>query len=141
MAYSSPKEGHAAVSHYCPFCYIRTESTLLFNEVGVAIADTFPVTNGHTLVLPRRHVASLYELDEAEQAALWRLVAQVRQQLSDRHRTDGFNIGLNDGQAAGQTIGHAHIHIIPRYNGDVPDPRGGVRWVVPDRAAYWEYGR
>jgi len=129
------------VTQQCPFCDIPAESVVIANEIGVAILDRYPVTQGHTLVVPLRHVASLYELNESEQAALWWLVAKVRQQLADRYRPDGFNVGVNDGQAAGQTIGHAHIHVIPRRNGDVPDPRGGVRWVVPDRAAYWEDSR
>ena len=65
------------------------------------------------------------------------LVSEVRQQLADELNPDGFNIGLNDGEAAGQTVMHAHIHVIPRWNGDVPDPRGGVRWIIPDKARYW----
>jgi diadenosine tetraphosphate (Ap4A) HIT family hydrolase len=71
------------------------------------------------------------------QAAVWRIVAEVRRLLVERYHPDGFNIGLNDGKAAGQTVMHAHVHVIPRRHGDVTEPRGGVRWVVPDKAAYW----
>ncbi len=96
------------------------------------------MSEGHTLVVPLRVVRSLYDLPEAEQADAWALVRQVRAILAERHRPAGFNIGLNDGEAAGQTIAHAHIHVIPRYLGDVPDPRGGIRWVLPRKAGYWE---
>lgn len=68
---------------------------------------------------------------------MWKLVAEVRSRLTDDLQPDGFNIGLNDGEAAGQTVMHAHIHVIPRWKGDVPDPRGGVRWIIPDKARYW----
>lgn len=85
-----------------------------------------------------RHIASVFDLSENEQAALWVLVAKVRAAVHERLQPDGFNIGINDGTAAGQTIGHAHIHVIPRRNGDVPDPRGGIRWIIPDKAPYWD---
>jgi diadenosine tetraphosphate (Ap4A) HIT family hydrolase len=107
----------------------------------VAFLDGFPVTQGHTLVVPKRHVASLFEMPEREQEGVWALVAQVRSLLLVELRPDGFTVGLNDGVAAGQTVMHAHVHIIPRRHGDVADPRGGVRWVIPDKAAYWSGGR
>ena len=90
------------------------------------------------LVVPRKHVRSIYELPAGEQASIWQLVGEVRVKLLAELKPDGFNIGLNDGLAAGQTIMHAHVHIIPRRNGDVPDPRGGVRWVIPGKAPYWK---
>jgi diadenosine tetraphosphate (Ap4A) HIT family hydrolase len=96
------------------------------------------VADGHTLIVPRRHVGSVYGLSAVEQEAIWTLVARVREELLTRLAPDGFNIGLNDGLAAGQTVPHAHVHVIPRWNGDVPDPRGGVRWVVADKARYWK---
>lgn len=123
---------------HCPFCHIPPTNIQLHNDVAVAIPDSYPVADGHTLVLPRRHVASLYELSTEEQAQVWQLVAQVRQQLASMYPPDGFNIGINDGTAAGQTVPHAHIHVIPRRSGDVPDPRGGIRWVIPAKAPYWE---
>ncbi|HTP27887.1 MAG TPA: HIT family protein, partial [Anaeromyxobacteraceae bacterium] len=96
-----------------------------------------PLSPGHTLVVPRQHVADLFALPPEEQADIWRLVATVRERLVAERRPDGFNIGLNVGDAGGQTVGHAHVHVIPRFRGDVPDPRGGVRWIIPARAAYW----
>jgi diadenosine tetraphosphate (Ap4A) HIT family hydrolase len=125
----------------CPFCRLETSCIRLQGEVAVALPDGFPVTPGHTLVVPKRHVASLFELPQEEQAAVWGLVAQVRALLVAELQPDGFNVGLNDGPAAGQTVMHAHVHVIPRRHGDVADPRGGVRWVVPDKAAYWAGGR
>jgi len=122
----------------CPFCTIAPDRVWLADAHAVAIVDSYPVTEGHTLVVPLRHVASVFDLPAAEQAALWALVGRVRTALQERFQPAGFNIGLNDGPAAGQTIGHAHIHVIPRRAGDVADPRGGIRWVIPGKAKYWE---
>ena len=121
----------------CPFCEPEPDRVWLRTETSIVLWDAFPITSGHTLVVPRQHVASIYELSAEEHAALWALVADARQRLNDDLHPDGFNIGLNDGEAAGQTILHAHIHIIPRRDGDVADPRGGVRWMIPDKARYW----
>ncbi len=125
----------------CPFCRQEKNRILLESEFAVAFSDGFPVAPGHTLVVPKRHVASLYELPGDEQAAVWLLVAQVRAFLLAELHPDGFNVGLNDGPAAGQTVTHAHVHVIPRRHGDVADPRGGVRWVVPGKAGYWAGGQ
>lgn len=122
----------------CPFCSVDRGRILLESEHALAFPDGFPIADGHTLVMPRRHVTSVYELTAPEQADAWALVGKVRDLLASEYKPDGFNIGLNDGSAAGQTIMHAHIHIIPRWHGDVPDPRGGVRLVIPARARYWE---
>jgi diadenosine tetraphosphate (Ap4A) HIT family hydrolase len=115
------------------------ESDDLLGENGRAVAfpDAFPVSQGHALVVPRRHVESYFSLNADEQAAVWELAWAVRQQLEESLRPAGYNLGINDGFAAGQTVEHAHLHVIPRYEGDVEDPRGGVRWVIPERAAYW----
>jgi diadenosine tetraphosphate (Ap4A) HIT family hydrolase len=104
---------------------------------AVAFSDGFPVAPGHTLVIPRRHVASIFDLAPEVQAAVWDLVVQMRGNLMQDAHPDGFNIGVNDGTAAGQTVMHAHIHVIPRWRDDVPDPRGGRRRVIPAKAAYW----
>lgn len=121
----------------CPFCSLDHGRQWIENEHAVAFADAYPVTGGHTLVIPRRHVASIYELTGEEQSAVWDLVAEVRQRLLTGLKPDGFNIGVNDGIDAGQTIEHAHVHVIPRRKGDVPDPRGGIRWIIEDKANYW----
>ena len=122
----------------CPFCGIATKRIVIENAAAIALHDAFPVAEGHTLVVPRRHVSSIYEVSDSEQTQLWQLVAQVRTSLVEEFSPVGFNIGINDGEAAGQTVPHAHIHIIPRYEGDVPDPRGGIRWIIPEKAVYWE---
>ena len=106
-------------------------------ENAIAIFDMFPVTEGHTLVIPKRHVVALFDLPEGELLNVWSVVMEVYAILKKRYRPDGFNIGVNEGSAAGQTIGHAHIHIIPRREGDITDPRGGIRWVMPTKAKYW----
>ena len=88
-------------------------------------------------VIPRIHRNRLSDLSAQVMEAVWRLVSHVREELEAELHPDGFNIGVNDGVAAGQTVPHVHVHVIPRFSGDVPDPRGGIRWVVPDKAPYW----
>lgn len=124
----------------CPFCTVDGGRIYLENDVALALPDAFPIAQGHTLVVPKRHIASIFDLTEEEQAALWKLVALVRAKLWHDLAADGFNIGINDGAAAGQTVMHAHVHIIPRHKGDSPDPRGGVRWIKPEKAKYWGEG-
>jgi diadenosine tetraphosphate (Ap4A) HIT family hydrolase len=121
----------------CPFCVIPPESLLKVSHSAVAFHDRYPISVQHTLVIPRRHVASIFELSEPEFADLWLLVATVRRQLIENSDTREFNIGVNDGVTAGQTVLHAHVHVIPRRKGDVVDPRGGIRWVIPEKARYW----
>ena len=121
----------------CPFCSIEPARVWLENEYAIALPDAYPVADGHTLVVPRKHVTTIYELTTREQNAIWDLVGRVRERLITTSKPDGFNIGLNDGVAAGQTVEHAHIHVIPRRRGDVTEPRGGIRWVIADKARYW----
>ena len=122
----------------CPFCEIPRESVVAESRHALAIRDRYPVSRGHTIVIPKAHSGSLFEQDPEIQADTWRLVARVRVELQGAFGPDGLNIGLNDGRAAGQTVEHAHVHLIPRFDGDVADPRGGIRWVVPGQAAYWD---
>ena len=89
-------------------------------------------------MIPSKPVVSLYELEENIQAELWDTVRQVRTILKEKFNPDGFNIGINDGASAGQTMPHTHIHLIPRYKGDIEDPRGGIRWIIPEKAKYWD---
>ena len=133
----------------CSFCNLDTSTVLTANDHAIAIPDGFPISLGHTLIIPRRHIVSFFDATREEQAALLDLLAEVRERLLNPPRPpfakggslplpDGFNIGINDGAAAGQTVMHLHIHLISRYAGDMPDPRGGVRLIFPDKAAYWE---
>jgi diadenosine tetraphosphate (Ap4A) HIT family hydrolase len=107
------------------------------NQYAVAFRDRYPLADGHMLVIPRLHVVSLFEASADEVVAVWTLVEVVRARLAAEFAPDGFTIGINDGAAAGQTVPHAHVHIIPRWSGDVSDPRGGIRWVIPKKAPYW----
>jgi diadenosine tetraphosphate (Ap4A) HIT family hydrolase len=110
---------------------------LLRNETAIVVRDAFPVTRGHTLVIPLRHVESFFDTSAEERAAMFELLDAAKQLLQVEYTPAGFNIGINDGAAAGQTIRHLHMHLIPRYAGDRPDPRGGVRWIIPEKADYW----
>lgn len=121
----------------CAFCSLPTSSVLDENASAFSFLDSFPISPGHTLVVPKRHVGSLFDLSVEEIADVWQLVRVVRDRLRLQQSPDGFNIGLNDGVAAGQTILHAHVHVVPRYSGDITDPRGGIRWLMPDKAKYW----
>ncbi|RVJ12582.1 DUF3427 domain-containing protein [Sinorhizobium medicae] len=120
----------------CPFCAIEVSRVAFSNEHLVAIWDGFPVSPGHLLIVPRRHAATWEELRDAEKDAIWRAVDHGIAEIESRHAPDGFNVGFNFGEAAGQTVFHFHLHIIPRYSGDVSDPRGGVRHVIPGKANY-----
>ncbi|QKT03753.1 HIT family protein [Ectothiorhodospiraceae bacterium 2226] len=121
----------------CIFCKLRASRIVASNAYALAARDSFPVAPGHTLVVPRRHIGSWFETNEDERIALFRLLDECRAALQLEHAPDAYNIGINDGPAAGQSIPHLHIHLIPRYRGDQDDPRGGVRWILPDKAKYW----
>ncbi len=121
----------------CPFCTLPNDRIIARNNHGVVVRDAFPVSAGHTLIIPIRHIGSFFELTADERAGLLDLLETGKAQLDGAHSPDAFNIGINDGPAAGQTVPHLHIPLIPRYIGDTTDPRGGVRWVIPAKAAYW----
>jgi diadenosine tetraphosphate (Ap4A) HIT family hydrolase len=120
----------------CIFCHTAGEKLVVENELAQAVLDTYPVSPGHTLIVPRRHAATIWDLSDEEYGACFDLVRKSREILELRHKPDGFNVGVNCGVFAGQSVMHAHIHLIPRYRGDVPDPRGGIRNVVPHKAHY-----
>jgi len=122
----------------CAFCSLPNERIVNSNLFGIVIRDGFPISEGHTLIIPKRHIKSFFDLQSKERDSLFDLVEQEKSYLTDSYSPDGFNIGINDGPAAGQTISHLHIHLIPRYTGDLPDPRGGVRWIIPSKAKYWD---
>ena len=126
----------------CPFCdrISNQDDVYATTEFAAAFPDAFPVSDGHTLVVPKRHVARAEQLERAEWAGLFDLVREVTGELASLPGVEGINVGLNSGEAAGQTVGHAHVHVIPRRTGDVEDPRGGVRWVIPEKAPYWTEG-
>lgn len=125
------------IQEICPFCEIPQHRIIDSDLHAVIIRDGYPVSEGHTLIIPRRHIASFFDLSGPERTSMLKLLDQAKHQLDQVHSPAGYNIGINDGPAAGQTVAHLHIHLIPRYAGDQPDPRGGVRWVIPEKADYW----
>jgi diadenosine tetraphosphate (Ap4A) HIT family hydrolase len=120
-------EPTAFVSQRCPFCQIlQCDAAGLRFPGAAAFPDVFPVSPGHTVVVPNRHVSGFFDLAADEQAAVWALVAEVPPRLAAEHAPDGFDVGVNAGEAAGQTLPHAHVHVIARYAGGVPDLWGGA---------------
>ena len=125
------------VSAPCVFCSLGPDQVVRQNSLALAFRDRYPVTAGHTLVIPRRHVADIFELGGEEAAAILELVSAERQALQAGDPSiKGFNVGANAGAAAGQTVFHCHVHLIPRRIGDVRDPRGGVRHLIPGKGYY-----
>jgi diadenosine tetraphosphate (Ap4A) HIT family hydrolase len=120
----------------CPFCALNPGLIIAEHPLAMAIRDAYPVSPGHALVFPRRHVESWFHASPEERIAMMSLVDEVRQLLEVELRPDGYNVGINVGEASGQTVPHVHVHLIPRYDGDVDDPSGGVRLVIPERGNY-----
>ncbi len=119
------------------FTEIPESAWVASNDLAFAIRDRFPVSPGHTLIIPKRVVPTWFDATPDEQAALLALVNEVRLQLDTLSpKPDGYNVGFNAGEAAGQTVMHLHVHVIPRYRGDMDDPRGGVRHVIPSKGNY-----
>jgi diadenosine tetraphosphate (Ap4A) HIT family hydrolase/5-methylcytosine-specific restriction endonuclease McrA len=126
----------------CPFCTIASDDVLLENRLTVAIKDRHPVTDWHLLVVPKRHTADYFDLGTAESRACHQLVTESRSLICKVDAAVmGFNVGINSGQVAGQTVMHCHVHLIPRRMGDHPNPSGGVRGVIPSKADYIGSGR
>jgi diadenosine tetraphosphate (Ap4A) HIT family hydrolase len=120
-----------------PFLERPASEWIASNDLAFAIRDAYPVTSGHTLVVPRRLIPTWFEATAEERHAIFELVDEVKRQLDATDQPpDGYNIGINCGMAAGQTVMHLHVHVIPRYSGDVADPTGGVRHVIPDKGNY-----
>lgn len=125
------------VNTECPFCNPDSERELLLESAtAYAILDKFPVSNGHTLIIPKKHYSDYFELSFKEQSACWYMLNKTKEILMKEFKPDGFNVGINVNEVAGQTVSHVHIHLIPRYKGDVKEPRGGVRGVIPHRQIY-----
>jgi len=120
----------------CPFCNPSRDEIVLQNSLCYARYDKYPVSPGHLLLIPYRHVADFFDATDAEQAALLILLHDAKTLLDEQLHPDGYNVGVNVGTAAGQTVMHLHVHVIPRYTGDVEDPRGGVRGAVPEKRVY-----
>ncbi|HEX3169838.1 MAG TPA: HIT family protein [Burkholderiales bacterium] len=122
----------------CRFCNLSSTDIVIANELAVVSRDSYPVSPGHTLVIPKRHVGSFFDTTTEERLALLELIDKAKLELDREFHPAAYNLGLNDGPAAGQSIPHVHFHLIPRYEGDRTDARGGVRWVLPEKAKYWK---
>jgi ATP adenylyltransferase len=121
----------------CSFCELPADHVVATNALAHAIRDRYPVTQLHTLIIPKRHTASFFDLFEPERRAISQLLNILKAEIvKDDPIVDGFNIGVNVGETAGQTVSHVHVHLIPRRQGDVQNPRGGVRGVIPDKRVY-----
>lgn len=121
----------------CPFCHLAPAVEVVCeSDICVAFYDGFPVSPGHALIIPKRHVASYFDLTNQEREAMTQMMLDVKQMLDERFHPDGYNIGINVGEDAGQSIFHCHMHLIPRYKGDVANPKGGVRGVIPNKQKY-----
>ncbi|MCE7792208.1 HIT family protein [Salipaludibacillus sp. CUR1] len=121
-------------SERCQFCLIKEK--VIQNDLAFVIYDKYPVAEGHALVILKRHVADYFDTTDEEKRAMQELAEQIRAIQKEKLFPDGFNIGINCGEAAGQTIFHVHMHVIPRYKGDMEDPRGGVCGVIPEKQKY-----
>ncbi|WP_154286431.1 bifunctional class I SAM-dependent methyltransferase/HIT family protein [Pedobacter puniceum] len=121
----------------CPFCNPNSEHELIVESAtAYAIYDKFPVNDGHVLIIPKKHCSNYFDLSFKEQAACIFMLNKLKEVVAAKFKPDGFNVGINIGEKAGQTVNHVHIHLIPRYDGDVEEPRGGVRGVIPNKQKY-----
>jgi diadenosine tetraphosphate (Ap4A) HIT family hydrolase len=124
------------MENQCPFCTMNESAIIMKNDTCYAVYDIFPATEGHVLVIPFRHSASFFDYTKDEVANMWDLVNECKKYLDDKYAPNGYNIGMNIGESAGQTVFHLHIHIIPRRKGDVENPRGGIRHAVKGKGDY-----
>jgi diadenosine tetraphosphate (Ap4A) HIT family hydrolase len=120
----------------CPFCSPEKEYIVKENQFAYTLFDKYPVNPGHSLIIPFRHFSSIFEATVEELQAIWELIRESKVFLDARYSPDGYNIGVNSGEAAGQTVMHLHVHLIPRYKGDMENPRGGVRGAIPYKQKY-----
>jgi ATP adenylyltransferase len=121
----------------CIFCDLDKDRVILSNKLVLSFRDNFPVTPLHTLIIPKRHIKDYFELTQDEVIACYEIIKRLKQDLTKEDPSiEGFNIGINSGEVAGQTIFHCHIHLIPRRKGDVENPRGGVRHIIPGKGFY-----
>ena len=122
----------------CLFCqkYIEHEEVLYENDTVFALKDAFPVSQGHTLIIPKRHIDDYFLLSEKEVLDMDQALTIMKERLDIEFKPNGYNIGVNNGETAGQTIMHTHVHLIPRYLNDVSDPKGGIRGVIPGKQKY-----
>jgi len=132
------------MDNYCLFCdkdNFKEHAIIYENDLFYARWDNMPVSDGHAEVVPKKHVESFFDLTDKELIQLFDLIKKLKDIIQEKYHPDAFNIGINDGEAAGRSIHHLHVHVIPRYKGDVENPRGGVRNVIPGKGNYTEKDR
>ena len=121
----------------CKFCeIIKNKQFLIENDLAVAFYDSYPVSDGHALIIPKRHAETYFDLSEEEIKAMLSLSKEMKKIIDDKYHPDGYNVGFNVNIAGGQTVFHAHMHIIPRYKGDIENPRGGIRKIIKTKTNY-----
>lgn len=120
----------------CIFCDLPKEKIIIENELAQAFYDEFPVSKGHILIVPKRHIANFFELEQKELNGINSLILECKKIIDNKYSPVGYNIGVNVGEQAGQSVFHVHVHLIPRYKGDVANPKGGVRGVIPEKQNY-----
>ena len=133
--FENPSRGVWKLSNRdCIFC--EMDNYVLENELAYAIFDKFPVGKGHMLFIPKRHVKDFFDITKEERNAIFELIDEGKKLLDEKYSPEGYNVGINCGEVAGQTVMHVHVHLIPRYKGDTHCPKGGVRGVIPDKMKY-----
>ena len=120
----------------CVFCHIEKGMRVFDSKYWYVIYDKYPVNEGHMLLISQRHVESYFDLREEESSRINNYIHYMKSKIEEKYDPDGYNIGINVGEVAGQTVDHLHIHLIPRYEGDIDNPEGGVRGVIPDKRMY-----
>jgi diadenosine tetraphosphate (Ap4A) HIT family hydrolase len=120
----------------CPFCDMEKEAIVFENKLAKAFFDKYPVQKGHLLIVPKRHIQTYFDANTEEIMAIHELIKQGKEMLDKDHSPDGYNVGVNIGPFGGQTVMHLHFHLIPRYKGDIEDPRGGIRKAIPNLVPY-----
>lgn len=131
-----PESNRTANHLPCPFCDSNTLEVLLENEKALSFFDKYPVQKGHMLIIPKRHVRTYFDATDEEIMAIHELIKKGKELLDRQYSPDGYNIGVNVGEYGGQTVMHLHVHLIPRYRGDIDDPRGGIRKAIPNLVPY-----
>lgn len=121
---------------FCDYRNLEIHTVIAEDELAYVRMDNFPASLGHVEVVPKRHVVSFFELEEAEVRSVYALLGEAKRQMQAAHHPDGYNIGVNEGEAAGRSVHHLHIHLIPRYVGDTENPRGGIRHIIPGKGDY-----
>jgi len=136
LCLEAQRKGMVIIMDDCVFCHKTATEILCENKLAKAFYDGFPVNRGHVLVVTKKHVASYFDASSEEIQAIYELIVKVKKILDEKYQPDGYNIGVNVGEAAGQTVFHLHVHVIPRYVGDVKNPRGGVRKIITSIVPY-----